>query len=202
MHKKKYGIIAIVIMMTALAGCKAKNGYSKIENEAIVMASYLTDYCSEETRYGVYDFDNDGNPELCTAENNSHADSVTVLAIDGTKYAVCILGNFGSYGSMSFYPGGYIVSGYTGCGEDTTKISKIDGGTLKVIHTLWDNEGLMGDECEYKIDDVTVTEEEYNETYFKYANGEDESIGYDNFTSIGDFDSTYENILGILSHNN
>lgn len=193
MCMKKYGIIMISIFAFILAGCGARN----VNENAAVMADYLTN-CSEKTRYGICDIDNNGCMELLIAENNSHADSVTILVVDNLNHKLIELGNYGSWGSMSYYPGGYILSGFTGQGIDETVIYKITDGKVSVVHKFWDNSGSVSDEYEYKVDDESVTEEKYYALYNQYTGNDGIYIGYDDFTPIDEYDVMYNTILNYM----
>lgn len=170
----------------------------KTKNDATVMAKYLMN-CPERTRYGIYDIDGDGSVELYVAENDSHADCVTIFVIDSSSNELLELGSFGSFGSMTYYPGGYVIGGYTGQGEMNTRIAKITGETLTVVHTLWDNEGLVETGCEYKVDDVSVTKDEYYEIYNQYNYDDAIYIEYSELIPIDDYDVMYNNILDAIS---
>lgn len=189
---KKYGIVLIGIFASILAGCGTKNIGA---NDATVMANYLTN-CSPKTRYGIYDIDNNGCMELLIAENDSHADTVTILTPDSQNQSLIEIGRYGSWGSMSYYPDGYILSGFTGQGIDETVIYKITDGKVSVVHKFWDNSGSVGDEYEYKVDDESVTEEKYYALYNQYTgNNDGVHIGYDDFIPIDEYDVMYNTIL-------
>lgn len=176
--------------MGMLAGCGSKH----VEADAEIIATYL-DTCSDSTRYGLYDIDEDGHMELFTAENDSHADSVTIFAIDDKSHRLSEIGSFGSWGSMLYYSGGYLVSGFTGQGIDETQIYKIVDGKADVVHEFWDNSGTLDDEYFYKVDGKIVTEEKYHELYKQYTSGEKTSVGYSDFIAVDDYNTMYEMIL-------
>ena len=190
MYKKIHGLVVIILIMGLLAGCNSKH----IENDTEIIATYL-DTCSDSTRYGLYDIDEDGHMELLTAENNSHADSVTIFAVDDKNHRLSELGSFGSWGSMLYYSGGYIVSGFTGQGIDETQIYKIADGKADVVHEFWDNSGTLDDEYVYKVDGESVSEEKYHELYKQYTSGEEISLGYNDFVAVDDYDIMYKTIL-------
>ena len=96
---------------------------------------------------------------------------------------------------MSYYPGGYVVSGFTGQGVDETIVYKINDGIVSVVHEFWDNSGTLNDEYEYKIDGKSVTEKKYYELYNQYAGDDGVYIGYDDFTPIDDYNVMYNEIL-------
>lgn len=180
----------MITIIGILGGCGTKH----TEADAEIIATYL-DTCSDSTRYGLYDIDEDGHMELLTAENNSHADSVTVFAVDDQNHRLSEIGSFGSWGSMLYYSGGYIESGFTGQGIDETTIYRIADGRADVVHEFWDNSGTLDDEYVYKVDGESVSEEKYYELYEQYTSGEGISIGYNDFVAVDEYNTMYEIIL-------
>lgn len=191
MVNRKHILVLFCILATMPTGCKSKNA----DIDAILMANYLST-CPENSRYGIYDVNSDGVYELLVAENNSHVNGVDIITINPKSHELTNVGCFGSWGRLTCYPKtGRLISGYLnqGCSEDF--VYEISDGEAKIVATFWDNSGTLDDVYEYKINDVLVSEEKYNEELIKYYSDEGKlDVGYDDFMTIRDYDTNVENI--------
>lgn len=197
--RMKRSFIAIVIMsmfVCLLAGCDSPK--KEAEQTAAKMADYLKVF-DERAGYGIYDVNGDGRYEMLCAASDSHADGVYIIVQDPKTNELVNVGEFGSFGGMYYYPSeGYIISGFTGQGEDTTIVYKINDDSVSVEANLWDNTGTVGKVYEYRVNDAKVTKEEYYDVYKKYTSGEEVSVGFSDLLKVEDYETNYENILDAL----
>jgi len=191
---KKSVILLSAVILCLLCGC-AK---STKNNTAKVMADYL-DTCEPGTKFGIYDINNDGNKELLTAENNSHANTVKICAVNPKTQEITEIGEFGSWGSVMVNPeNACIIDGYTGQGIDETMIYKIEENKAELIVELWDNSGAVEEGYEFKVNGDTVPESQYYSVYDEYTSGKTERIGYNDFLDIEDYESNYKALKGLV----
>lgn len=187
-------LLSLSLTLLLLSGC-TKNNNEKIAN---VISNQLATL-PEGTKYTIYDINKDGNVEIFTAIHDSHADGVTIYTLNSKTYKITELGTFGSNGAILIYPKtGYILSDYLGQGIYEAEIYEIVDDNLNTVVTLWTNDGTLDEKYEYKINDLSVSYEEYINTYDKYTESDSIEMGYGNFIEIGDYDTNYNNITAIL----
>lgn len=188
-------IISLTVLLL-LSGCSKAN-YKKTVN---AITDYL-DTCEPGTRYEICDINKDGNIEILTAVNDSHADAVTICTVNGKTHKITELGAFGSYGNVFIYPeSGYIEDYYLGQGITETAFYEIADDKINAVVKLWTNDGTLEDVYEYKVNGNSVTEDEYNKTYEKYASSDYISACYANFTDYINHETNYTDIYNNISN--
>lgn len=188
-------LLPLSLILLLLSGC-SKNNNEKIAN---VISNQLATL-PEGSRYTIYDINKDGNVEILTSEHDSHADGVTIYTLNSKTYRITELGTFGSNGDISIYPKeGYILSCYLGQGIFESEIYEITDDSLNTVVTLWTNDGTLDEKYEYKVNDFSVSYEEYINTYDKYTESDSIEMSYGNFTEIRDYDTNRNNISDMLT---
>ena len=85
-----------------------------------------------------------------------------------------------------------------GQGIDETEIYEIIDDSLNTVVTLWTNDGTLAEKYEYKVNGLSVSHEEYINTYDKYTEPDSIDLNYTDFAEIGDYDTNCNNIIAIL----
>lgn len=193
MRKVIFTLSFLTLIM--MSGCSKNND----NNAANIIINYLNT-CEQGTRYGIYDINKDGNIELLTAKNDSHADSVTVCTLDAKTNKLTELGTFGSFGNMTIYPEtGYIESYYLGQGITDITIYEIAGDNINTLATFWTNDGTLAETYEYKVNELSVSEEEYYEAYNKYSSTDSLNLNYADFAEYVDYETNYKDVCEQIS---
>ncbi len=124
-------------------------------------------YIADEAAFSIYDINNDNIPELFISEGTAHVHAAKVYTF--TDYLID-LGEYGSFGYCNFYPNkNTLHSGYVGQGLYHGRYFRLSGdGSMSKLVEYCDNSGTIQKAC-YKINDVEVTEEEYNATNDEYC---------------------------------
>ncbi len=124
-------------------------------------------YIADKAFFSIYDINNDDIPELFISKDDCHAAACNVYTF--TDYLID-LGGYGSWGNCQFYPNKNILhGGYTGQGEYHNHYYRLNNdGSMSELIYFYDNSGGI-QETVYKINDVEVTEEEYEAVTDEYS---------------------------------
>lgn len=137
------------------------------------------DYELSISSFDLYDIDNDGTPELITANGNYHSAMAEIYYVrDGEVKKLCNpsfgdeYSGFGSWGMVQVAEGGYISSCYFGMGSGYADYYRFENGEITHLHSSEHHVyySYESDENQniYVIDGNEVTEEEYNEAVGEY----------------------------------
>lgn len=129
-----------------------RTAYSRILRQYSSSAKFVLTYA-----------DSDLVPELFAAEGGSHADSVDVYTYKQGDTA--FLGSLGSFGEIELVPyENTLVSKVEYFGTSDISVYRIDGTSLKLVRSLFTNEGstMEGVETVYEVDGQNVSEGSYN----------------------------------------
>lgn len=132
----------------------------------------------ESYQFSLCDVSGDGIPELFISPNDCHAASCDIYIFNDRLIS---FGSIGSWGICNYYPDkNTLGGGYTGGGVTESVYYSIDNNeTLTKLVNFYNDSGRALEESVYKIDDVEVTEEEYNEAESKYSNDNVKLLGRD-----------------------
>lgn len=129
--------------------------------------------------FDLYNIDNDGTPELITANGNYHAAMAEIYFVrDGEVIKLCDpssgdeYSGFGSWGMAQVAEGGYIASRYFGMGSGYADYYRLGNGELTHLlsseHHMFFPDESDEEQDRYVIDGNEVSEEEYNEAVREY----------------------------------
>lgn len=132
----------------------------------------------EESRFDLFDINNDGTPELFISANNDHKTQCEIFTVsDGQILSV---GSLGEYGSFVYYPELKLINDeYSGNGFVVGKFISFDGRSLNEYFSYSDNSGSAskGAEIKHEINGENLSLPEYDEAMEKYRNARTISIG-------------------------
>lgn len=130
-----------------------------------------------QCRFSLYDISDDGIPELFISTDEAHAVGCKIYTFTDTLIS---LGELGSFGNCQFYPKKNILcSGYTGQGVNQSTLYQLNNsGCLTELVSFYDNAGTIKDTV-YKVNEVEVTEADYNEVQNKYLDDNVKHLGRD-----------------------
>lgn len=144
-----------------------------------------------EPRFNLAYIDEDDIPELIIMDDDFHAASGDVyMYYEGE---VVFIHSYGQYGGFPFVTkGNYIMSGFSGMGEEYASYHKIEDGKDVSLITLrgaadWSEEELDPEEDYYFINEEPVTKAEYEKQSALYDDGKEFfSIWYNWSYEIGE----------------
>lgn len=144
-----------------------------------------------EPRFNLAYIDEDDIPELIIMDDDFHAASGDVyMYYEGE---VVFIHSYGQYGGFPFVTkGNYIMSGFSGMGEEYASYHKIEDGKDVSLITLrgaadWSEEELDPEEDYYFINEEPVTKAEYEKQRALYDDGKEFfSIWYNWSYEIGE----------------
>lgn len=123
----------------------AINAYEAVLDEAYKL---VTERGYGKPRFTVAYIDDDAVPELLVSYGNQHTCGVCVYRYFNSE--VNYIGEFGSFGIITYYPGGLIESYYGNHGCYTSYLSQIDGDCIKLVDSwLVDGSGIIHPETYY-----------------------------------------------------
>lgn len=123
---------------------------------------------SAEMSWNIHDLDGDGIPELFVSTGQTHISGVQIFYYEDDKVkAVSNDGEFeqvGKYGEVRVCTDEHLLgTSDINQGISYTVLQKYEDHSLTIIQRITSNEGAAGKEnATYTINDVTVSEEEYN----------------------------------------
>lgn len=132
----------------------------------------------EESRFDLFDLNDDGTPELFISANNEHKTQCEIFTIsDGQVISV---GSLGEYGAFTYYPELKLMNDeYSGEGFVIGKFISFDGKSLKDYFSYSDNSGSAskGTEIKHEINGENLSLPKYDEAMEMYRNARTISIG-------------------------
>lgn len=132
----------------------------------------------EESRFDLFDLNDDGTPELFISANNEHKTQCEIFTVsDGQVISV---GSLGEYGAFTYYPELKLMNDeYSGDGFVVGKFINFDGTSLKDYFTYSDNSGAAskGVEIKHQINGENLSLPAYDEAMEMYRNARTISIG-------------------------
>lgn len=205
MNFKKLTTAFIAFATTATAvGCSAKKSGTDAETNGVLNVSprsivfewqslyeqKLNEFMSsdkfsetaqrglEESRFDLYDLNNDGTPELFISANNDHKTQCEIFAISNGQ--VVSAGTIGEYGVFTYYPEFKLINDeYSGEGFVVGKFVSFDGNSLTEYFSYSDNSGSAskGASIKHEINGQSLSLPEYDEAMAMYRNARTVSIG-------------------------
>lgn len=132
----------------------------------------------EESRFDLFDINDDGTPELFISADNNHKTQCEIFTVaDGQ---VISAGSLGEYGAFTYYPELKLMNDeYSGDGFVVGKFISFDGTALKDYFTYSDNSGSAskGAAIKHEINGENLSLPEYDEVMSMYRNARTISIG-------------------------
>ncbi len=132
----------------------------------------------EESRFDLFDINDDGTPELFISANNEHKTQCEIFTVsDGQVISV---GSLGEYGAFTYYPELKLMNDeYSGEGFVVGKFISFDGKSLKDYFSYSDNSGSAskGTEIKHEINGENLSLPKYDEAMEMYRNARTISIG-------------------------
>lgn len=205
MNSKKLTTVFLAFALTAVSvGCSDKKNNSSSENSGITNVSPRsivfewqslyeqklnefagTENFSEiaqnglgESRFDLFDINDDGTPELFISANNDHKTQCEIFTVaDGQVISAGVLGE---YGAFTYYPELKLMNDeYSGEGFVVGKFISFDGKSLKDYFSYSDNSGSAskGAEIKHEINGENLSLPEYDEAMEMYRNARTISIG-------------------------
>ncbi|MDE6539480.1 MAG: hypothetical protein K2K66_04760 [Ruminococcus sp.] len=132
----------------------------------------------EESRFDIFDLNNDGTPELFISANNDHKTQCEIFTISDGQ--VVSAGIIGEYGAFTYYPDFRLINDeYSGTGFVVGKFISFDGKTLTDYFSYSDNSGSAskGASIKHEINGQSLSLPEYDEAMEMYRNARTISIG-------------------------
>ena len=127
----------------------------------------------ESCGFSLVYIDNDDTPELVIRDGDAHYSSASVYTCVNSKVVTLVEDLGGTFGIIGYVERkGLIYCDVMYQGRGTTTIYKIEAGTCKKLISLYSDgaatpEGMTPD---YKINDKSVSKEEYDEAWAEYEN--------------------------------
>lgn len=132
----------------------------------------------EESRFDLFDLNNDGTPELFISANNEHKTQCEIFTVSDGQ--VISAGTLGEYGAFTYYPELRLMNDeYSGDGFVVGKFISFDGKSLKDYFSYSDNSGSAskGTAIKHEINGENLSLPEYDEAMEMYRNARTISIG-------------------------
>lgn len=163
------------------------NGWKGAYKAALETFRQSVDF-TEDSLFSLRDINGDDIPELFISEGYYHSGEVHIYTFDGE---LTELGEKGSNGKVLYCAdSGILLSGYMQGGEDHRTYYRLEADGLTELAYFYNDSGRPGTTV-YKLNDVEISEEEYNSELEKYQG---------DFISLGrDFQFTDEFIEAALS---
>ncbi|MCR4793571.1 MAG: hypothetical protein K5898_00025 [Ruminococcus sp.] len=149
----------------------------------------LADFANSESftdhsTWDLQDIDNDGTPELLISEAQQHVTGVIFYYYDNEK-AMPILNSdrqilrYGAYGSLLICPEeGLFGIADINQGNNYTVMHKYKDHSLSFVQRTCENSGAVGKEnASYKVNDDTVSEEEYDSAVNEFESKNWRNVG-------------------------
>ncbi len=127
------------------------------------------DSCSFNLVY----IDDDDTPELVISDGNSHVSAASVYTCVNSEVVELVVDLSGTFGAAGYAEReGLIYSNVCYQGNDATTIYKVESGTCEELISLYTNEAATpeGTTPEYKINDESVSKDEYDAAWEEYEN--------------------------------
>ncbi|MDE6501765.1 MAG: hypothetical protein K2L10_06740 [Ruminococcus sp.] len=132
----------------------------------------------EESRFDLYDINNDGVPELFISANNQHKTQCEIFTV--SEGQVISVGTLGEYGAFTYYPELRLMNDeYSGDGFVVGKFINFDGKSLKEYFSYSDNSGSAskGTAIKHEINGENLSLPEYDGAMEMYRKARRISIG-------------------------
>ncbi|MDE6781308.1 MAG: hypothetical protein K2J40_07610 [Ruminococcus sp.] len=132
----------------------------------------------EESRFDLFDLNNDGTPELFISANNDHKTQCEIFTISDGQ--VISTGSLGEYGAFMYYPELKLMNDeYSGDGFVVGKFISFDGTAFKDYFSYSDNSGSAskGAAIKHEINGESLSLPAYDEAMEMYRNARTISIG-------------------------
>lgn len=140
------------------------NGWKGAYKAALETFRQSVDF-TEDSLFSLRDINGDDIPELFISEGYYHSGEVHIYTFDGELTEI---GEKGSNGKVLYCAdSGILLDGYMQGGEDHRKYYRLESDLLTELAYFYNDSGRPGTTV-YKINDVEISEEEYNSELGKY----------------------------------